>query len=115
MLEYARLTSEAPVGRRPVMDVRPALPGSSQGGTDLHVPNPLAVIRLEAGYTSAEAAAKKLGRTVNHIYNVERGRCGASDDFIEAMAKVYGRPADTIREAISKARRQLLKRQLSDA
>jgi transcriptional regulator with XRE-family HTH domain len=80
----------------------------------LHVPNPLAVLRVSAGFTSAEAAAKRLDRTVNHIYNVERGRCGASDDFIEAMSRAYKVAPELIREAISRARKQMLKRQLSD-
>ena len=81
----------------------------------MHVPNPLAVISAKAGFESAAEASKKLGRTVNHIYNVERGRCGASEEFAEAMAKAYKVTPEAILEAISRARKQLLKRQLSDA
>lgn len=81
----------------------------------MNVPNPLAVIRVNAGFESAAAASKKLGKTVNHIYNVERGRCGASEEFVGVMARVYGVSRGIILESISLARKQLLKRQLSDA
>lgn len=77
--------------------------------------NPLARIRIEAGFDTAQVAATALDISRVHLLNVERGRAGASPRLISSMASAYGVEPQLIIDAIRHSRRDLLKRMMEVA
>ena len=74
---------------------------------------PLAAIRIRAGFKGAPAAAAAIGCTKQHVYNIERGRVGASNPLLLRMEQAYGVPIATLRRAIRSGQRALLIRKLA--
>ena len=72
--------------------------------------SPLGKIRADAGFSSCAAAATKLNVTPSHLYNIERGRCGASEALMLKMADLYLSDLAEIQHAINRGRLKLLKR-----
>lgn len=74
--------------------------------------NRLARMRVAAGISSAEKAAKMIGCSRIHLLNVERGATGPSDELLAKIARAYGSTPEEVRSAIAESRHDLLKRQL---
>lgn len=78
----------------------------------MNVVNPLAEIRIAAGFRTVEEARLKLKCSRFHLLNVERGRCGASEALIGRMSQAYGVEPALVRETIRRSRQDLLERQV---
>jgi hypothetical protein len=74
------------------------------------VNNPLAQLGYKAGYLTTILRAEALGCSLGHLYNIERGRAGASDALVGRIAGLYGVTRETVQDAIKRGRRQLLER-----
>lgn len=75
--------------------------------------NPLARMRVAAGFPNATEAAKQVQCSRIHLLNIERGAAMGSDGLLERMAKAYGTDLETVRRAVGEAREDLLTRQLA--
>lgn len=75
--------------------------------------NPLAAIRVRAGYDTAQAAADRLDCSRLHVLNIERGRVGGSPALLAKMSRAYGVPIATLAKAIRSAQLALLIRKLA--
>lgn len=74
--------------------------------------NPLAVMRVLAGYATARAAAEKLGCSRIHLLNIERGHNGAGPALLDKISRLYRRQPEAVVRAIRRARKALLSRSL---
>lgn len=72
----------------------------------------LALARVAAGYETAAKAAEALAVSRMHLLNIERGRCGASDELFERMSALYQVRADWLKNLSRRAQRELLTRKL---
>ena len=73
----------------------------------------LAQLRLDAGYSSAKGAARKLDISHVHLANIERGSTGASDDLSQRMSVLYRVSLKRVLEEMAAARASYHERMLS--
>lgn len=78
------------------------------------VRNPLAKLRVKAGFPHAQDAATKLGCSASWLLNVERGANVPSVALINKMELIYQLPHKSIVAALQKGRQSLMAH-LSDA
>lgn len=78
------------------------------------VRNPLAKLRVKAGFPHAQDAATELGCSASWLLNVERGANVPSMNLINEMARVYRLPRKKVVAALQLGRQSLMAH-LSDA
>lgn len=64
----------------------------------------IAQYRIKAGFKSGQDAADKLGVSLIHVREIERGASGVSADLAAGMAKAYGKSVAEILRAVRTAR-----------
>lgn len=72
------------------------------------VRNPLAKLRVKAGFPHAQDAATRLECSASWLLNVERGANIPSLDLIKKMARVYRQRRRAIIEALQQGRQALM-------
>lgn len=75
--------------------------------------NPLALLRQQAGFASAEAAAKALGYSRSHLLHVERGDFMPSPEMVDAMAAAYHKATTVIERAARLSVENLAQRKIN--
>lgn len=77
--------------------------------------NPLAKLRIQAGFKTALEAATRLEVSRVHLLNVEQGRAKPSDKLRDKLAQLYQQDPQTIHNAYHQARQRILQNELGSA
>lgn len=75
--------------------------------------NPLAMLRQQAGFSSAGEGAAAIGYSRSHLLHVERGDFMPSPEMVDAMAAAYNQPVTKIERAARLAVENLAQRKIN--